>query len=200
MARATCVRSGEIVNRKTLKPTYKISVFVLSFVILVSIIGCLNETENPVDTGVPNDGDNNGDDRNGNDEPIDYGTLYFSSHAGTVWRTEGQVTVSEGNITARNESSADQAGSCTLINPISFSSDRNIAITWKETITGNASYGFWISDSLDPRQQLSFSLDADSNMVSQFTMYMVSPVHLFYQFELPPNSSVIISDIHAYGK
>ena len=185
---------------ETMKLIGKIGVFVLSFVILIAIIGCLNETENPADTGVPNNGDDNGDDGNDNGEQIDYGTLYFSSNAGTIWRTEGPVTVSEGNLTAENELSVDQVGSCTLYNPISFSSDRNIAVIWKETITGNASYRFWISDSLDPRQQLSFSLDTDGNMVSQFTMYMVSPVHLFYQFELLPNSSVIISDIHAYGK
>ena len=174
----------------------KISIFILVFVVLFTTIGCLNETENPADTGLPD----NGDDGNGNGDPIDYGTLYFSSHAETIWRTEGPVSVSEGNITAENESSADRVGSCTLYNSINFSSDRNIAVIWKETITGNASYRFWISDSLDPYQQLSFSEDADGNMVSKFTMYMVSPVHLFYQFELAPNSSVIISDIHAYAK
>ena len=179
-----------------MKLAHKISIFTLVIVVLFAAFGCLNETENPVDTG-PTDND---DDSSDTGTPIDYGTLYFTSDAGTIWITTGSVTVDQGNITAQNDGSESRIGSCVQLEPIYFGSDRNISITWKESKEGNASYRFWISDSLDPNQQLSFSKDANGNMVAQFYMYIISRVHLYYQFDVPQGSSVVISDIHGYAK
>ncbi|MCF7810575.1 hypothetical protein K9N50_06270 [bacterium] len=179
-----------------MKLTSKISIFTIVIVIIFAVLGCLNETDNPVDTGKPP----NDNDSNDTGAPIDYGTLYFKSDAETIWITSGPVTVDQGDITAQNDGSANRIGSCVLYEGIYFGNDRNISVTWKEEISGGSSYRFWISDSLDPHQQLSFSEDTDGNMVAQFSMYMISKVHLYYQFDVPENSSVIISDIHAYAK
>jgi hypothetical protein len=179
-----------------MKLTSKISIFTLALVVLFAVFGCLNETDNPVDNGLPD----NGDDTTDTGTPIDYGTRYFSSNAETIWLTEGQVTIDNGIISVSNDGSANRISSCVLLNPIYFGNDRNISVVWKEEMTGGASYRFWISDSLDPYQQLSFSKDANGNMVAQFTMHIISKVHLYYQFDVPQNSSVHIYDINAYAK
>jgi len=163
-------------------------------------MGCSDSARNPTDTGTPG-GDNNGDNGGGgNNGTVDYGILYFTSESSTQWQADGPVTVTNGNITAYNQSNLIQNGRCILVDSIDFQSSTHITFTWREEVENGASYSFLASDSRERLQSIPYREDANGDMAGQFDLFMSSPIFVCYLFTMPPSGSVTLSSTRGFGK
>jgi len=187
-----------MMNSKSSKSKCRI-VFLLMLCAIL-FMGCSDSARNPTDTGTPG-GDNNGDNGGGNDDDtVDYGILYFTSESSTQWQADGPVTVTNGNITAYNQSNLVQNGRCILVDSIDFQSSTHITFTWREDVENGASYSFLASDSPERLQIILYREDANGYMAGQFELFMSSPIFVCYLFTMPPSGSVTLSSIRGYGK
>lgn len=167
---------------------------------LVLVVGCSNEVSNPTNTGDPGGGDDPGNNNGGGGDEIDYGRLYFQSDRNTRWLTTGAVTVSDGNIRAVNQTDSLTIGSCTLLDPIDFGSAIFVTFTWRESVNRSDLYSFWLSDTLDYWESRDFEQDSTGRMIYQLRFFMSMSMHCRFEFNLPPDANVALSDIRAYGK
>ncbi len=166
----------------------------------ILFMGCSDSARNPTDTGTPG-GENNGGNGGGNDDDtVDYGILYFTSGSSTQWQADGPVTVTNGNITAYNQSDVVQNGRCILVDSIDFQSSTHITFTWREDVQNDANYSFLASDSPERLQSIPYRENALGNMAAPFDLFMSSPIFVCYLFTLPPSSRVTLTSIRGYGK
>ena len=175
------------------------------FILTIAIglcTGCSERITQPTPTAPDTSSNGNGGDNGGgggNGGSGDYGQLYFSSGQGTIWLTEGPVTLSDGNIIAENRTETEATGNCTLLEAIDFGRSINMTFTWRESRSSGAEYHFFISDNLDRWQELPYRDDENGLKVAQFEFILTVLIHCRFEFILPPSAAVQITEIKGYG-
>jgi len=178
----------------------------VAIAVLVVCIGCekgvKNPTYSPDTTGT---GDTTGaGDTTGNGGGGNYGTLYFQMGAATRWKLDGTARVSQGALVSDNDSQTpgDTAyGSATLLDPVDFGDSRGLTFTWRGGTSNDASYRFFISDTISGRwQEAPYHTNSSDIEEARISIYLEpGDIYCRYEFTLPPQGQARVLDIRGYG-
>lgn len=173
----------------------------LPVIISLILLGCSGEIANPT-PGIPND---NGQNNNGNEQEndtSDYGEQVFLNSDRANWVLEGAARITGGNIEADNFTAEYVTGSCTLLDSIDFQGAVEMYFTWRDEISGDAEYTFFVGTLPDNWVEIYPQKDNADRMYSRFEVLMGwnIPIHCRFEFNLPPETRIRIKELRAFCK
>lgn len=179
----------------------------IALAVVISTAGlvssCSEGVNQPNVGGVPADTTDPGENGGGNDnEPGDYGVLFFRSNSDDLWDATGPVFFNEaGDILADNTDQDTLDGQCTLRDAIDFNDAVELYFVWKGGATFGGEYSFSIGN---PGRWMNYPFE--ENLTGwevaevNYQFGFGQPLYCRFEFRLPPTAKVRITDFRAYGK
>lgn len=151
------------------------------------IAGCNNDPANPITSSIPDTTGNGGGNQNG-----------------SPWILEGPVTYAIGVITARN--SSDTPGDtvncrATLAEAKDFGETALVTFRWQEEKLSGGEYSFEVGEDVTELEPIPYHEESAGSMKTQLQFWLDFRANLYsrFEFKLPPNSLVRISNYRSFA-